>query len=59
MKAMRVRAKLRDLVQKARTGEEFRAAIARIAEEGPIEGDKTGVLKEYQVPVPSGPVERW
>ncbi len=59
LKAMRVRAKLRDLVQKARTGEEFRAAIARIAEEGPIEGDKTGVLKEYQVPVPSGPVERW
>ncbi len=59
LKAMRVRPKLRDLVQHAKTEEEFYAAIEIIREEGPLEGSRTGILPELQVPVPAGPVERW
>lgn len=59
LKAMRVRAVLRDRVQKACDRDEFDAALALIEEHGPVEGTKTGVLPEFQIPVPSGPVERW
>ena len=59
LKAMRVRAGLRDRVQHARTGDEFRDALEAIRGEGPVEGSRTGILPELQVPVPAGPVERW
>ena len=32
---------------------------ADIETHGPIGGDRTGVLPDLAVPVPSGPVERW
>ncbi len=59
LKAMRVRPKLRDLVQHAKTEQEFYEAIHIIHTEGPLEGSRTGILPELQVPVPAGPVERW
>jgi len=59
LKAMRVKAKRRELVQKASTREEFLEAMQEIEDAGPIEGSKTGLLPELQVPVPAGPVERW
>ncbi len=59
LKAMRVRPKLRDLIQHAKTDQEFYEAIRIIHAEGPLEGSRTGILPELQVPVPAGPVERW
>ncbi len=59
LKAMRVRPKLRDLVQHAKTEKQFYDAIEIIREAGPLEGSRTGILPELQVPVPAGPVERW
>ena len=59
LKAMRVRAALRDRVQHARTADEFISALAEIQAAGPVEGSRTGILPELQVPVPAGPVERW
>lgn len=59
LKAMRVSTALRDRVQHARTEAEFLSAIAAIRQAGPVEGTRTGILPELQVPVPSGPVERW
>ncbi|MBM83465.1 MAG: tRNA dihydrouridine synthase DusB [Planctomycetaceae bacterium] len=59
LKSMRVRAALRHQFQLARTIDEFEAALAEIAEEGPTRGTKTGELPEWHIPVPSGPVERW
>lgn len=59
LSAMRVAAWLRNEFQTARTPEEFEAAIRHIAELGPKYGDRNGVLPEFKIPVPSGPVERW
>jgi len=59
LKAMRVRRRLRHEFQLAQTREEFDEAIRAIAEDGPVEGIRTGELPELRVPVPSGPVERW
>lgn len=59
LKAMRVKAALRDQVQHASNAAEFNAAIRDIVAAGPVEGTRTGMLPELQVPVPSGPVERW
>ena len=59
LKAMRVKASLRELVQRAQTAAEFHAAIKIIDDEGPLEGTRDGILPELQVPVPAGPVERW
>ncbi len=59
LKAMQVRAWLRNKFQKAVTREEIDVTLAEIAEEGPIGGDRHGELPELQIPVPSGPVERW
>ena len=58
-KSMRVCASLRHQLQIARTGAEFEAALAAITEAGPTVGDRTGLLPDMQIPVPSGPVERW
>jgi nifR3 family TIM-barrel protein len=59
LKGMRVKASLRQQVQVAQTRSEFDAALAEIAEAGPMGGDRTGLLPAMNVPVPSGPVERW
>jgi tRNA-dihydrouridine synthase B len=59
LKAMRVPAWLRARFQAAASSVEIDAAIAAIQEHGPIGGDRTGVLPNLAVPVPSGPVERW
>lgn len=59
LKAMCVNAHLRNLMQSARTREEFVAAVQEIAERGPSRGSRTGVLPELAIPVPSGPIENW
>ena len=59
LKAMRVGTQLRDRVQHATTESEFLEAIENIRQAGPVEGTRTGILPELQVPVPAGPVERW
>jgi tRNA-dihydrouridine synthase B len=59
LKAMRVPGRLRALFQAAANSAEIDAALAAIQEHGPIGGDRTGVLPDLAIPVPSGPVERW
>ncbi len=59
LKAMRVKAALRHAVQLARTEQEFSQALDKIEQCGPLGGNRTGLLHEMHVPVPSGPVERW
>ena len=59
LKAMRVPARLRARFQTAADAAQIEAALAAIQDHGPIGGDRTGVLPDLQVPVPSGPVERW
>ena len=59
LSAMRVAAWLRNEFQTARTAEEFEQALSQIAQFGPKYGDRHGMLPEYKIPVPSGPVERW
>ncbi|MHC4878645.1 MAG: tRNA dihydrouridine synthase DusB [Planctomycetota bacterium] len=59
LKSMRVRAGLRHQFQQAKTREQFDAAVAAIVEAGPIGGNRTGLLPDMHIPVPSGPVERW
>jgi tRNA-dihydrouridine synthase B len=59
LKAMRVTSRLRNQFQMANTADEVLAALREIEAHGPIGGDRTGVLPELSVPVPSGPVERW
>jgi hypothetical protein len=59
LKAMRVPSRLRNRYQLANTVEEIDAALREIEICGPKGGDRTGVLPDLAVPVPSGPVERW
>jgi nifR3 family TIM-barrel protein len=59
LKAMRVRAGLRHAFQQASTPQQVEDALNDIATAGPIGADRTGLLPDMQVPVPSGPVERW
>ncbi|MCC7424241.1 MAG: tRNA dihydrouridine synthase DusB [Planctomycetaceae bacterium] len=59
LKAMQVRAWLRNQFQQATCRAEVDDVLARIAEEGPMSGDRTGVLPELSIPVPSGPVDKW
>ena len=60
LKAMRVRAELRGVVQQAKTRAAFEAALRRVWEEGPTGGaSRDGLLPDMHVPVPKGPVERW
>lgn len=59
LSAMRVAAWLRNQFQTARTAAEFETALNQIAAHGPKHGDRDGVLPEFKIPVPSGPVERW
>lgn len=59
LKGMRVRKRLRGDFQFVRTRPEFDAAIAEIRAEGPVDGNRTGVLTDAHIPVPSGPVDKW
>ena len=59
LKAMRVPAFLRNRFQIAKTAEELDATLRDINTCGPKGGDRTGILPDLVVPVPSGPVERW
>ncbi|MBT5018160.1 MAG: tRNA dihydrouridine synthase DusB [Planctomicrobium sp.] len=59
LKGMRVRKSLRHQFQTARNREELQVAIEAVRLAGPIGGDRTGVLPDMHVPVPSGPVEKW
>ena len=60
LKAMRVRAELRGVVQRAKTRTEFEAALQRVWDEGPTgNASRHGLLPDMHVPVPKGPVERW
>ena len=60
LKAMRVRAELRGVVQQAKTRDEFESALQRVWDEGPTgHATRTGLLPDMHVPVPKGPVERW
>ncbi|HUE13017.1 MAG TPA: tRNA dihydrouridine synthase DusB [Planctomycetaceae bacterium] len=59
LKAMRVPSWLRNRFQVARTAAEIDAALRDINTCGPKGGDRTGILPDLVVPVPSGPVERW
>lgn len=59
LKAMYVNASLRNQMQSARTRTEFETAVRDIAARGPARGTRTGVLPDFVIPVPSGPVEHW
>jgi nifR3 family TIM-barrel protein len=59
LKAMSVRACLRNQFQSARTMSELEVAIQAITQEGPSRGSRTGELPDLVIPVPSGPVEHW
>ena len=59
LKGMRIRKKLRGDFQFVKTREEFNAALAKIKQEGPVGGNRTGVLTDCHIPVPSGPVTKW
>lgn len=59
LKAMRVRKALRHQFQIARNRTELQEAVTAIRSAGPIGGDRTGVLPEMHVAVPSGPNEKW
>ncbi|MEO2035970.1 MAG: tRNA dihydrouridine synthase DusB [Planctomycetaceae bacterium] len=59
LKGMRVRKRLRGDFQFVRTRSEFDLAIEQIRNEGPVDGNRTGVLTDAHIPVPSGPIDRW
>lgn len=59
LKGMRIRKKLRGDFQFVKTKDEFHAALARIKAEGPVGGNRSGVLTDAHIPVPSGPVSKW
>lgn len=59
LKGMRVQKKLRGDFQKVSTREEMDEALRKIRESGPVDGNRTGVLTEVEIPVPAGPVENW
>jgi tRNA-dihydrouridine synthase len=59
LKSMQVMARLRDAFQKAATIAEVEAILSEIIARGPLTGGRHDLLPEMQIPVPSGPVERW
>ncbi len=59
LKGMKVRKKLRGDFQFVANKQEFVDAIQQISDEGPVDGNRTGVLQDCQIPVPKGPVEKW
>jgi nifR3 family TIM-barrel protein len=59
LRSMKVPGVLRNEFQMANTRAEFDAVLQKIVERGPTVGSRTGLLPEMNIPVPSGPVERW
>ncbi|MEZ6067047.1 MAG: tRNA dihydrouridine synthase DusB [Planctomycetaceae bacterium] len=59
LKSMRVKASLRHSLQLAGNRAELERVLREIAAAGPMTGDRSGLLPDMHVPVPSGPVERW
>ena len=59
LKGMRILKRLRGDFQSVRTKDEMNAAIAEIQQSGPVDGNRTGVLTDVEIPVPSGPVDKW
>ena len=59
LKGMRVPKKLRGAFQSVSTRDEMHSALAEIQAAGPVDGNRSGVLTEVQVPVPKGPVAEW
>ena len=59
LKGMRVQKKLRGDFQKVCTRDEMDAHLVRIREAGPVDGNRSGVLTDCHIPVPSGPVDKW
>lgn len=59
LKGMRVRKKLRGEFQFVKTRPELTAALEKIRQAGPVNGNRSGVLTDCHIPVPSGPVEKW
>lgn len=59
LKAMCVNAALRNQVQQAHDLDTFEVALAAVEDAGPTRGDRSGLLPELHIPVPSGPVEHW
>jgi hypothetical protein len=59
LKSMQVPARLRNAFQQANTHEAVENMLTEIVAHGPVSGDRSAVLPDMPVPVPSGPVERW
>lgn len=59
LKGMRVQKKMRGDFQKVRTSADLKSAIEAIRAAGPVDGNRTGVLTDVEIPVPKGPVEQW
>jgi len=59
LRSMHVSAFLRNAFQVAKTQAELDDVLRQIANCGPVSGNRTGVLPQFKIPVPSGPVERW
>ena len=59
LKGMRILKRLRGDFQQVRTRAEMDAAIAVIRQAGPVDGNRTGVLTDVEIPVPNGPVDKW
>ncbi len=58
-KAMLVPAPLRNILNQAPNPAAFEDALHQIEAHGPARGDRTGILPDLYIPVPSGPNERW
>lgn len=59
LKSMQVTARMRNAFQQAKTLDQAEAILADIVDQGPLSGNRTGVLPEMNIPVPSGPIEHW
>ncbi len=59
LKGMRVQKKLRGDFQKIHTRREMDAALDKIRLSGPVDGNRSGVLTDCTIPVPTGPVDKW
>lgn len=59
LKGMRVRKKLRGEFQSVCTLQDLSDIMGRIRTEGPVDGNRTGVLSDVEIAVPRGPVDKW
>lgn len=59
LKGMRVLKRMRGDFQSVRTKAEMDEAIAAIRAAGPVDGNRSGILTDSEIPVPRGPVEQW